>query len=69
MFSKPSLIVQPAIAESMRVFKTVYDYPPSRKAAENFDRFIDEVIERLKRSRRDPQSGAEKEGQQGNHFY
>lgn len=38
------------IAESQRVFKSVYDYPPSRKAAQNFDRFIDEVIERIKRS-------------------
>ena len=40
------------IAESQRVFKSVYDYPPSRKAAQNFDRFIDEVIDRIKRSRR-----------------
>ncbi|MDJ0716203.1 MAG: hypothetical protein QNJ54_18565 [Prochloraceae cyanobacterium] len=53
MFSKPSLTAQPAIAESMRVFKSVYDYPPSRKAAENFDLFIDEVIERLKRSEKE----------------
>ncbi len=40
-----------AIAESQRVFKSVYDYPPSHKAAKNFDRFIDEVLARVARGR------------------